>query len=94
VVGHWKTAQIGGGELADTEVDEVDLGGLGDCGDSVGLPDAWSPPDHDGLEEVLFNESGEQVLELCWIHFGIFEAKFAGVAGDVTATFCFEESEE
>ena len=64
MVGHRKTAQVGRGELADAEVDEVDLCRLCDGSDGVGFSDAGRAPDHDGLEEVFFNESAEQVFEL------------------------------
>jgi hypothetical protein len=71
MVGDRQTAEVGGCELADAEVDEVDLRSFGNCGHGVGFSDARGAPDHNGLEEVFFDKSSQQMLELGWIHFGV-----------------------
>jgi len=72
VIRHGKAAQVGRGELTNTQVDEVNLCGFCNISNRVGFSNAGCAPDHNRLEKMFFNKSAEQMFELGWIHLRLF----------------------
>ena len=63
-VGDRQAAQVGGGELAEAHVDQVDPDRLRHLGDDAGFADARRPPDHGAQKQPGFRQAGEEGGEL------------------------------